>query len=193
MAVSPSTGILVTTIIKVCQKPIPGSGDMMSQVRMRIANVVPLYERLIVLVWQDAHDDSSAVVPLSATEARAYSEFAQKNSAVPDTNIETTYIGGGSRNLVNRAISVVCQHISNDLQHLLNEDEMEWEVILRRAGMNIYAAQVLVASLRREHGEEGMDRFMQMPTPEKMEKFEALLGGRAVLDRVCARLERGRN
>ncbi|KAH6706709.1 hypothetical protein EV126DRAFT_409896 [Verticillium dahliae] len=190
MSISASTGIMVTTLLQVRQKPLPGSADTTSQLRKRINNVAPLYERLVVLVWKDGKDDASAGAPLSPAEAAAYSEFVKQNAMLRGTKIEPVYVGGGPRHLVARTIAKVRQYVTCDKQHLLREEETDWEVFLRQAGMNIYAAQLLAASLRDDFGDQGLERFLKMPREERMERFQELLGGSAVLGRMCATLDK---
>ncbi|KAM0273602.1 hypothetical protein ACHAQH_008231 [Verticillium albo-atrum] len=187
---SPSTGILITTLLKIRQKPLPGTDVAVSPLRKRINNVALLYERLVIIVWQDGKDDITARAPLSPGEAAAYSDFVKQNAILQGTKIEPVYVGGGPGHLVARTIAKVRQYISCDVQHLLKEEETEWEVFFRQAGMNIYAAQVLIASLRKNFGDQGLERFLQMPLVEKMERFQGLLGGSVVLGRVSASLEK---
>ncbi|EEY15072.1 conserved hypothetical protein [Verticillium alfalfae VaMs.102] len=190
LSISASTGIVVTTLLQVRQRPLPGSADSRSQLRKRINNVAPLYERLVVLVWKDGKDDASAGAPLSPAEAAAYSEFVKQNAMLRGTKIEPVYVGGGPRHLVARTIAKVRQYVTCDKQHLLREEETDWEVFFRQAGMNIYAAQVLAASLRDDFGDQGLERFLEMPREERTEHFQELLGGGAVLGRMCARLDK---
>ena len=60
---------------------------------------------------------------------------------------------------------------------LLNHTEMSWELFLRRAGMNVTAAQVLAGSLSK-YGNNGLSRFLAMSTQEKLTEFGHLVGKR---------------
>ncbi|RDW79016.1 uncharacterized protein DSM5745_05868 [Aspergillus mulundensis] len=67
--------------------------------------------------------------------------------------------------------------------------ERVWEGFLRRTGLNPYAAQVVLAVLRREYGgRSGLSRFVEMSGAEREKIFSGLLGDK-VLKRVAALIE----
>jgi hypothetical protein len=82
----------------------------------------------------------------------------------------------------------------------------KWEQTLRRCGLNAYAAQTVLASLKagdassssdplpgltpsRTEESFGIGVFVRMSTEERITRFEGLLGGRKVLQRVSNVLE----
>ncbi|KAI9846750.1 MAG: hypothetical protein M1830_007430, partial [Pleopsidium flavum] len=84
--------------------------------------------------------------------------------------------------------------------HLL-QDETLWELFLRRAGLNAFAAQVILAALKapddqasgdtiqRDGADFGLTAFVKMPMKERIRRFEHLLGGTRILLRVSEQLD----
>jgi hypothetical protein len=77
-----------------------------------------------------------------------------------------------------------------------------WERWLRAAGLNAFAAQVVLRRLRvkdvsPDSGGDlgnfrfGLQAFIAMTLEQRVETFEGLLGGERVLRRVCAGLDGG--
>ncbi|KAK7538118.1 uncharacterized protein J3D65DRAFT_621026 [Phyllosticta citribraziliensis] len=87
----------------------------------------------------------------------------------------------------------------------LLQDETLWEQVLRRAGMDAFAAQVVLDALKkkgdegqgddeetsREAGGSGLAAFVRMSREERVVRFGAIMGGRRVLDRVGQVLDQG--
>ncbi len=88
----------------------------------------------------------------------------------------------------------------------LLQEETSWEVFLRRAGLNAFAAQEILLALKPPtdgdvggnrkmvggdggDGEFGLVAFVRMGMEERIRRFEHLLGGRRVLGRVSGRLD----
>ena len=78
---------------------------------------------------------------------------------------------------------------SHSVSQFLIDQESTWELFLRRAGFNCYAAQVVMGMLKssRTDGElskEGPAIFIRMSQQERVAAFKEMMGGRRVLDRV---------
>ena len=82
----------------------------------------------------------------------------------------------------------------------LLQDETLWEVFLRRAGLNAFAAQAILARLKAPDQNEvdtvdaqetnfGLTAFIKMSVEERYTQFETLLGGRRLLRRVSQVLD----
>lgn len=84
----------------------------------------------------------------------------------------------------------------------LLQEETSWEIFLRRAGLNAFAAQEVLMALKPPvggdstggtgadgGGEFGLAAFVRMGAEERIGRFENLLGGRRVLGRVSGRLD----
>jgi len=83
------------------------------------------------------------------------------------------------------------------VQDLLLPMETNWELFLRRAGMNAYAAQVALGVLKVPDGEpamggaqlHGLPLFVMMHPEERVSALESAMGGRILLDRVSGILD----
>ncbi|KAH9897199.1 hypothetical protein F4778DRAFT_783304 [Xylariomycetidae sp. FL2044] len=195
--VSPVTGIVVTTLLTALQKPLPGHKGQ-AAIRERISSVAARYERLIILVSQNNSDDESTR-DLTSHECASYTEFLGFVTAL-DTNAQAYYIGGGGDTLIKWLVFFIGRYAAEaaSIHDLLIEDESCWEVFLRRAGMNAYAAQGILGILKtpqstagEENGSEyGLPVFLRLTPEERIERYGGLLGGARVLDRVNKVLER---
>ncbi|RYP61766.1 hypothetical protein DL769_007572 [Monosporascus sp. CRB-8-3] len=194
--VSPATGIILTTLLRAIQKPPPGhKGD--AEIRERLSNVALRYERLIVLVSEGNRIDETTR-DLTPSECAAYGDFVGFVAALP-TDGQTYYVGGGVDTLAKWLISFVARYSPEAaaVREYLIEEESLWELFLRRAGMNAYAAQGVLALLKSDDKtpeEEAVSRFglpafVRMSAEERMHTFRGLLGGENVLTRVSDLLD----
>ncbi|KAI1635385.1 hypothetical protein F4809DRAFT_614032 [Biscogniauxia mediterranea] len=188
--VSPSTGIVVTTLLKVIQKPPPGHKGQ-AAIRERVSKVALRYENLIILVSESNRTDET-VRGLTSFECSAYTEFCGFVAGL-DMNAHVYYVGGGNDTLARWVLSFVARYAPEaaGVQGLIIQDETSWELFLRRTGMNAYAAQAILGSLKAPEGipEEqagcfGLPAFVRMTPVERMQAFRGLMGGERVLRRV---------
>ncbi|KAJ0163568.1 hypothetical protein CTA2_2778 [Colletotrichum tanaceti] len=194
---SPATGIIITTILKIRQKPLPGSRAQLSQIRQRLVRVAPLYERLIVLV-SEGNLAGEHANPLDGADAEAYASFVAFASSLGSRggcSIRAIYVAGGNQTLAGWTCALIATHVkeaASNVQQILMPEETEWEVFLRRAGLNMYAAQVALAVVKGTYPEDGQDRtlvrFLGMSSAERADMLQEFLGGRDLADRVSARL-----
>ncbi|KAK8119394.1 uncharacterized protein PG998_004020 [Apiospora kogelbergensis] len=188
--VSPATGIILTSLLKVIQKPLPGQKSE-TAIRGRIEKVSTRYERLIVLVSQANRVDESTR-DLSASECASFAGFSGFVLGLnPDSQVY--FVGGGEETLSKWLVALIRRHSPEaaEVQSLLLEEETTWELILRRAGMNAYAAQIILAELKAItiRGPQGqamgeLQRFILMTPQERIAQFSPLMGGSNVLARV---------
>ncbi|KAI1435262.1 hypothetical protein GGR50DRAFT_703244 [Xylaria sp. CBS 124048] len=194
--VSAATGIIVTTLLKVIQKPLPGRGGQ-SSIRERIHCVAFRYERLIVLVSEGNAIDET-VRGLTPSETTGYADFICFAARL-DAKVEVFYVGGGEATLAKWLVHLAIQHAPEAtlVQEHLSQDETQWEVFLRRMGFNAYAAQAVLVRLRergrclQQNGKSpvcGLAGFMVMSSAEREERFRDLIGER-VLKRINRALE----
>lgn len=188
--VSPATGIVLTTLLKAIQKPLPGHKGN-AAIREHLSSVALRYEHLIVLVSEGNRIDET-VRSLSPSEYEGYADFSGFVAGL-NTGGQTYYIGGGDDTLAKWLVSFIIQHSCEaaDIQSMLLSEESLWELYLRRAGLNAYAAQAIPALLKapdEESGEElgqfGLSQFIRMPATERLRMFKGILGGENVLTRV---------
>lgn len=188
ITLSPSTGVITTSMIMVRQKPRPQSGK--NSLQERVEKVSLRYDRLIILVGgEGGRDDTFRELPPS--DAVAVTDF-QGFATGLDCNALAYYIGGGDDTLSRWIASLVCRHGQTDqgVQDGLIEAETLWELWLRRAGFNVYAAQMVAGQLKvpkaetdTKQGHHGLGAFTTMTRNERMRRFGPMVGPR-VLERV---------
>lgn len=190
---SPSVGVVMTTLAKIKQKPLPGQKTKV-MILEKIEGVAQRYARIIVFVSEGSADDSTR--NLNGQDGMAYAEFVGFCST-QETVITPIYVPGGPQALGTWIASAMVQHgIHDGSQASLMEDETIWELFLRRCGMNAYAAQSVIAAMRAPEGVNssspnkagmfGLPGFVQMDHAERVRQFSTLLEGTRVLERVSA-------
>ncbi|KAI0008510.1 hypothetical protein F4779DRAFT_641617 [Xylariaceae sp. FL0662B] len=193
--VSPATGIVVTTLLKAIQKPLPGHKGQ-AAIRERIHAVSQRYERLIVLV-SEGNGVDERVRDLTASDCAGYADFAGFVRGL-DADAQAYYVGGGADTLARWTASFLQRHAPEaaEFRDLLIQDETPWELFLRRAGLNAYAAQAILGHLKVPDGVSGDERyrfglsaFVRMTPVERVQNFRGLMGGQKVLNRVSWMLE----
>lgn len=193
--VSPSTGILITSLIKATQRPLPGQKGK-AAIRERLGNVSLRYERLIVLITENNRVNETAR-NMTDTECTDFSDFSGFVNGL-NTETQTYYIGGGEETLSRWLAYFVVKHSyeARNIDELLIDSETTWELILRRAGMNAFAAQVVLSTLKEPRGvpddalgRRGLAAYIKMTPQQRASMFAQLLGGERVLQRVGAVLD----
>lgn len=205
---SPSTGLISTTLQKVKQKPLPGQASHFG-LQERIAAVAIRYERLLVLVSEGSNSAPDAPCQVQALDERdsdALSSLMGLTTAL-ETEVQVIYVPGGETELANWIAASASRYASSSQATLL-QDETLWELFLRQAGMNVFAAQVVLAELKvpdpptgsggsssvlQDHRpcSFGLAAFVKMSVQERIASFSAQLGGEKVLRRVSAVLDAG--
>jgi len=188
--ISPSAGVVITTLQKIKQKPLPGSKSK-PEIRARLEKVSLRYEKLVVLVSEGRKDETTN--GLDEHDSLALSEFLGFSCGLVATTT-VYFVGGGDQTLAKWLASTVAQHRVDYSPELL-EEETHWELFLRRAGMNAFAAQVVVTKLKAPDGVDatsptkaglfGLAAFVEMGREQRI----AVLGdicGRGVIERVSA-------
>lgn len=197
--VSPGTGLVFTTLQKIKQKTAPGHKNLPG-IRERIMALSPRYEQLIVLIseGQSAAKGSAVTRTLDTSDCDALSFFIGC-TAMLDTDVQVLYVPGGEIALARWTVSCMARHMVDTHTSSLQQDETLWELLLRQAGMNAFAAQavlsILKASTRQlSHAqtigsvprEFGLAAFLSMTVNERIRRFGALMGGDRVLRRVSS-------
>ncbi|KAI4952280.1 hypothetical protein J4E91_003742 [Alternaria rosae] len=207
---SPSTGLIFTTLQQVKQRALPGQPDK-SPVKERMLKLQSRYERLIVLVSEGLSREmeelgSSRPDDPRDTEAlQAFKIFASKLEG----EVLVRYVRGGEQALARSTVVEMANYGlaygSADIGDIKPvAQETSWEVFLRRVGLNPFAAQAMMAWLRKpldvptapsstsdfptHHAKTvpafGLARFLLMSDEERMVSFQALMGGNRVLMRA---------
>ncbi|KAI1107959.1 hypothetical protein F4804DRAFT_339728 [Jackrogersella minutella] len=195
LIVSPTTGVVVTTLLKAMQKPRPGHKGL-AAIRERIRDIALRYEHIIVLVSEANRIDETAR-ELTPSECTAFAEFTGFVVRL-DTNAQVYYVGGGEDTLAKWLVSLLIRYAPEaaGVRDIVIQEETLWELFLRRAGMNAYAAQAILGHLKapddvpeEEAGNYGLPAFIRMAPEERVEMFRGLMGGDRVLRRVNEILE----
>ncbi|KAJ9644628.1 hypothetical protein H2199_003591 [Coniosporium tulheliwenetii] len=213
---SPATAVLMTTLQKAKQRALPGqAAQSAGGLRERIAHVSERYERVLVLVSEDAGKPETAAEKRgAAAELRALDErdcealaSLAAFAAALSGDVSVLYVAGGEEKLARWTIGIMARFGVPGLELL--QEETLWELFLRRAGLNAFAAQVVLAELKKpastpppqahsssvestpssNDGDFGVAAFVKMSADERMRRFEGLLGGRRVLRRVSGALD----
>ncbi|OBU00441.1 hypothetical protein VE01_01450 [Pseudogymnoascus verrucosus] len=191
LVLSPSTGVVLTTLMKIKQKPLPGQKEK-SEIKSRVEAVCMRYERFLVFISEASPDESSVAV-LGGQECMAMADFMGFCASLPCTVI-AYFVPGGHETLANWVVAGMIRYgaTGSNTRGLL-EDETQWEVFLRRCGMNPYAAQAVVSSLKAPEGVHpsrrgmfGISAFVGMGHSERIRMFSPVLDGERVLGRVSS-------
>ncbi|MCJ1464776.1 hypothetical protein MMC07_003389 [Pseudocyphellaria aurata] len=199
MILSPSTGLILTTLQKIKQRSLPGQ-TARSVVREAIIRAAPRYERLLVLAGgvgngESLVDSNGASSELIESDCEALVDFMGFCSNMQQ-DTQAIFIAAGEEQLAHWIVAMMVKHGVSDPQLKLLQDETLWEIFLRRAGMNAFAAQAILAELRapdtdseQRHVAFGLTAFVQMDRAERLARFEGILGGRGLIERVSKRLD----
>jgi len=208
LTVSPSTGLITTTLQKLKQKPLPGQTSS-TGIRDHIVAVNARYERLIVLVSEActvSDGGDMRAKPMDDRDCEALADLTAFSAAL-HTEVQVVHVAGGEHELVQWVAAAVTTHGIVDGSVSLLQDETTWERFLRRAGINTYAAQAILIQLREPSAGSqslssssepnglptksryGLAAFVMMSANDRIRDFGALLGGEHVLRRVNAVLE----
>lgn len=196
---SPAVGLIWTTLTKIKQRSLPGQ-NVQSPIKDRISRCAPRYENLVVLVSEGVTADDDITLGDESTaetndlDCKAVLELTGFCSSLE--GVQVIYVGGGEEGLLQWTVSLMVKYgVKSDIKLL--QDETSWELVLRKAGMNAFAAQIILAELKAPElpydtetnfdqgsGVFGLTAFVQMPLPERIARFETVFGGRRLLCRV---------
>ncbi|KAM0463082.1 hypothetical protein ACHAPV_003208 [Trichoderma viride] len=189
VSLSPVTGIIVTNILKVRQRPLPGSQSQ-SPLRDRVQKVSQKYETLLVLV-SESHPIGEFSGELAPSDIAAYADFVSFTVAL-DGDINAQLVPGAEQTMASWISACLSQSSFkfHGMKRLLSSEETEWEIFLRRAGMNVFAAKILSKTLFEQAGASGLAAFLTMPVQERVARFAPLLGGEKGLCMTAKALDR---
>jgi hypothetical protein len=208
---SPSTGLVLTNFQKIQQVSLPGAGAERTPFHERICQLSVRYEHLVILVSQTPGQTRSsrlteqqtqgtasvdiAAPPMTVHDVIALARLNVLADSLPADTMVQLVVGGESELAGWAAFYMSSASCSNDLVVAL--EESLWEQILRRAGMNCFAACVVLSTLGRGEASDnsdnqpfGLPTFIQMRPDERVQMFAGVFGGENVLKRVNACLER---
>ena len=196
MILSPSTGLLLTTFQKIKQRALPGQKTD-SFLRQRIARAAPRYEMLLILVTHDrlseVNDSAKTAARLGWGDCEVLTDFMAFCAGV-QAGTQVHLVGSDTQHLAKWVVSFMVRYRLDAPNIKMLHEETLWEIFLRRAGLNVFAAQVVCATLKEPPEEpkgdgfpridHGLKAFLKMSVEERLARFERLFGGRNLLIRV---------
>lgn len=201
ITLSPSHGIFITNIARLHQLPLPGSASSPSAsipghtVRAQITAASAYYTLLTVIVSSTV----TSVATLSQHDTKALESLRAFAIQVPHDvckpEVEVVVAPGGTDGLAYYIIKVIAESRHRQQVQLLAEETM-WEGRLRAAGMNAWAAQIVLACLDVEDGRgeaevwEALARLVAMHEQEKVQMFSQAMGDEGMARRVSTALNR---
>jgi hypothetical protein len=181
--VSPLVGIVITTLQKIKQKALPGQKTKPA-IRERLERVSSRYERLIVLITEKREDEATR--DLDDSDCNAFSEFLGFALSL-ETTVSIQFVGGGQVTLAKWLVNAIVQNRSEE--ELLAE-ETHWELFLRRAGLNAFAAQHIIGALKvtdsvnlsnsSKGAHFGLAAFVEMGWEQRIARFGPVCGNRLI-------------
>ncbi|KAL5118106.1 hypothetical protein ACEQ8H_003941 [Pleosporales sp. CAS-2024a] len=212
---SPSTGLIMSTLQQIKQQPLPGQMDR-SPVKERMTQLQLRYERLLVVISEGLSremEDQGSSRPDDVRDKDALARL-EAFAAQLEGEVMIKYVPGGERALARSIVVEMAEyglpHGSQDIGDIkLMAVETTWEMFLRRAGVNPFAAQIIVASLKNAiqvrvpdtlgpsafHNQSqpltasGLSAFLLMSEEDRIRFFQALMGGGRILRRVSRILD----
>ncbi|KAJ4368260.1 hypothetical protein N0V83_006616 [Neocucurbitaria cava] len=228
---SPSTGLAFTTLQQAKQRALPGQPEK-SPVKELMTTLQSRYERLVVLISEGLSREMEAFGssrPDDSRDKAMLSTFETFASRL-DGEVIVKYIPGGEQALAHSVVVEMTNYglphgsadigdikplaaetnVSDHLEHLASHPVSlivdQWEIFLRRAGLNAFAAQVLVASLQQPFDVQlpnssgfppssrspknisvfGLPGFIMMDEEERVKYFQVLMGGSRILRRISS-------
>ncbi|KAG5964578.1 hypothetical protein E4U58_003138 [Claviceps cyperi] len=161
-------GIIVTTLLQIRQKPLPGS-TVQTAIRQRVSNLSRKYRKLTILVF-DSSRPNDVMSDLSPKDIEIYREFVCFASSM-EASIAVHLVSGGDKTLGRWVLSLMIPLAPRlvELDKTTAIGNTTWELFFRQTGINVRAAQVLSHSLFQEFGTSGIIAFLTMIPPERME------------------------
>jgi hypothetical protein len=148
------------------------------------------YENIVVLVSEGRSDETT--MGLDASDCLGLAEFVGYCQGL-NASIVVQFVGGGVDTLSKWIGSVIVQHHSAE-SNLLQE-QTHWELFLRRAGMNAFAAQAIISSVKAPDGVDtrsptkaghfGLTAFVEMGREQRVARFGHICG-RRILENASA-------
>ncbi|UPX18898.1 uncharacterized protein EKO05_0009181 [Ascochyta rabiei] len=209
---SPSTGLILTTLQQIKQSPLPGQA-LRSPVKERILILQARYERLVVLISEGLTEQVGYSRPEDARDTESLKGLETFATQL-EGDVVVRYVEGGEQALARSVVESMGEYgLPSDGKDMSNIKlfamETTWEVFLRRAGLNPFAAQAIIASLKtptivrlpptlslpasyepqKTVEAAGLSLLLLMKSEDRAKHFQALMGGRRILDRVSSLLD----
>lgn len=200
--ISPGTGIVITSLQKMRQRPLPGQSRFSGGLQW-LAEVAVHYEHLIVLISEVQPVDRHT---LNEDDCETMADIVAFATTIA-TDIESYYVPGDDNALSQVVSELIARHCHSHQDSKLLHEETVWENSLRRAGFNAYAAQVVLFSLKEQTrvsavepwprntagADEvigsGLAAFMRMTARDRAQILAPILRGERMLGRTNQNLD----
>ncbi|CAG7564066.1 unnamed protein product [Fusarium equiseti] len=188
ISLCPAAGLIATTILRVKQKPLPGS-TALSALRERVKIVSEKYECLFILV-SETNPQGEYVGSPTASDLAGYADFVRFTTGL-QAGISTFLVSGAEETLARWALSIMSRYSSaaNQFGQFLDFRDSEWSMFFCRAGLNICAAQVMARLLWSEYGQFGLTNFLKMSAKDRVSRYGQILGGSRIMGNVSRILD----
>ncbi|GAB7338572.1 hypothetical protein MBLNU457_5315t1 [Dothideomycetes sp. NU457] len=193
LLLAPSAGLVLTTLQKLKQRPLPGQATSTSShttLLTRLTRLSSRYERLVLLVSESI--TMSGPSSLDNTSLSALNDLSNFVSAC-EADIRVVCVPGGEKELTHWIVATMARFAGHGISLL--PEETVWERWLRHAGMDAFSAQAVLGELK-DHDSEGfcgLARLVAMDQEDRVARFSATMGGERVLRRVGRLLDQGFN
>jgi hypothetical protein len=121
---SPATGIVLTTLQKIHQRPLPGQKAKTSSLKERVLHLSVKYECVIVYVTEGltAAAASDSTKKIERRDCEALADLSGFGASL-DAHVQVTYVGGGEEELARWIIAAMTQYRIVGSESQLLEDE----------------------------------------------------------------------
>ena len=201
ITISPGTGIILTTLQKIAQCSLPGQAEVFL-IRERVARVAPRYERLLIFVSADEVGGDTVTKSGNAephvvdNHYKAVVDF-MGFCATLQQNTRALFIAGNEDQIAEWIVATMVKYGEASRGIKLAVEETKWEIFLRRAGFNSFAAQAILGELKGQSTAEdgvtardvGLAAFVKMSEEQRVKRFEKIFGGNNLLKRVSFHLD----
>ncbi|KAI4721070.1 hypothetical protein E4T48_02705 [Aureobasidium sp. EXF-10727] len=190
---APGHGLMLTTLQKVMQKSLPGEA-IRNVIRERVVQLARRYERLMIMVHEDRSGDQQR--PLDSRESGELVSLINF-CAAQSHDIQVMHVPGDESALATWIVACMVRFGLDDPEVQLLQDETSWELFLRKAGMDAFAAQVVLINLEApdtmpaDSIEQyyGLPAFVIMNEAERLKRFRTLFGGEKILRKVSMAID----
>jgi hypothetical protein len=184
---SPKHAVIMTTLQALTQRPLPGQRSGCGSTihdQISLLSRGNVFEFLVVLV------STPTVIGNNEKTVGSFTTFCESMSKSSTCQIRPWYIPAGEADLHASVAKLVLEYGFRTEALIFLEDETTDESFLVRAGMNHFAAQVVLSVLQDDGSGRtwGLRAFVQMDAVEREERFGGLIGG-TVLERVGRGIE----
>lgn len=179
VSLSPSLGIIVTTFIEARQKSLPES-ETGTAFRSRLRKLQYMYSTIYVLVSED-HLSSNSTKGLNSSDMKAYADIVCFALSL-EASVTCIYVPGPLSATATWIAALMCENSPTALpcRDLLSGRPTSWDLLLRRCGMNIFAAQVLCQTLYQKSGSHGLIEFLRMSAEQRIARYADVVGRFAI-------------